>query len=238
MGKRPSQTKTKKCRLCGSTIDKSATLCHECNSYQSNWKNEIKYWAGFSGILTIIVSGLVFSATQLDIIFRNIFGSIAVSEMDIYGSTILWNTTSSDFFVKTIRIETEYPNYDLQWQIYKRILPNDFIELDLGEMIKSQWHDDFYSKIFDPTNIGEYVSDIPEIELTNLRLGYVEMIKKYVPGFILKDGDEYNQIIDLMGENLPKIDAVCTISYLRSNEIYNSTPPCVGFIRFQKQPLP
>ena len=66
------------CIACREPIEKGATVCKVCKSDQANWRNELKYWAGVVGVLTLIASGIAFTTNVGFQAWQRIFGHGAI----------------------------------------------------------------------------------------------------------------------------------------------------------------
>src|SRR5262245_24997156 len=113
------------CIACLKAIPLGARICTNCDSFQADWRNEVKYWAGVAGIITLIASGLVFTADLGSRLWRRIFGyEIAVTNMDPFGKTVVWNLTSSAIHLRTVAINSAMPKTDLVWEVHQSIPAN------------------------------------------------------------------------------------------------------------------
>jgi hypothetical protein len=61
----PAEDSTKPCAYCGSPIPRSAILCSVCKSYQSTWRNNFAYWAGFAGLIGLLGSAVAYIISEL-----------------------------------------------------------------------------------------------------------------------------------------------------------------------------
>jgi hypothetical protein len=125
------------CTACGTEIFQDATVCFNCKTSQQPWREELRYWGGLTGLATLILSGLAFSAAFLLAAFRFLFlPDIAVSELDTQGDSVLWNQSGRKIWVDTFRATSDKPYFDLEVQIHQAIteveVPHSFSFAELA----------------------------------------------------------------------------------------------------------
>jgi hypothetical protein len=93
----------KRCIACQSLIEVEASLCHICGSYQTGWKNSLKYWGGVAGFIAIIVSLITYLWTAFPKAFFK--DNVSILEFDNTRITVS-NEGYGKVFVSAIFIES------------------------------------------------------------------------------------------------------------------------------------
>ncbi len=55
----------KPCIACGADIPHQAILCNQCSSYQSAWKNQLRYIANVIGVFSVAAGAIIFILSAL-----------------------------------------------------------------------------------------------------------------------------------------------------------------------------
>jgi predicted nucleic acid-binding Zn ribbon protein len=219
----------KRCIACGEPIFKDASLCKECSSNQKKWRNELKYWAAVAGVLTLVASGAAFTGSLGFQLWQRLFGTeLAVSEIDPFGKTVVWNLTGDPIYLKTISVRSSAPVTDLTWDVDKTIAARTDIPVTLMQIAGEIMHGtvgDMYGKA--PGNYARLDSQ------TFARLKNNELIDKFVPTFLLPDGGTVTQLRRNYKEEFQTFPCDISISFmrLRGGSSSSITVPCTGTFR-------
>lgn len=231
------------CRYCGKQIPDAAKLCGECNSYQAPWRNELKYWSGITGLVTLIVSGLVVSYTFGAIIHNRIFRQdIWVSEFQLFGNSAFWNQSEVDVMISTVRIVTQGPTYDLLWHVDQMVETSAGLEdgvgrktlvplrFNLSKITNTEWHGTVAEQ-FDYSQVGNYSIWISDKDVDLLKGDDETTKRRYMLDIVLKEGAQNAQLRAALGKKLFEVPAECEVSYLKFGSLHLLSFPCVGLLR-------
>lgn len=220
---------TKPCIACGEPIQPNATICKECSSDQSRWRIELKYWAGVAGIITLVASGIAFTANLGSQLLRRWLGhEIAVANFDSFGKTVVWNLTGKPVYLKTIRVVSAAPKNDLVWDVYQSIRANSSIDIELAKVAERTWRPPQQGMF------GKSAAAYAELEEGDFdRLKKNEMRDQYVPAFLSSDGETYAQVNRFLGAKFRSFPCTATIDYvaLENSLASSQNVPCVGVFR-------
>ncbi|MBY3381676.1 hypothetical protein [Rhizobium laguerreae] len=236
------------CRYCAHEIANNAKLCSACSSYQAPWRNELKYWSGITGLVTLIVSGLVVSYTFGAIIYNRIFREdIWVSEFQLFGNSAFWNQSEADIMISTVRITTTGPTYDLLWHVDQMVETSAGIEdgigrktlvplrLNLSKTTNTEWHGTVADQ-FNYNRLGNYTVGVSDTDIRLLK-GDDEGAKgRFTLDFVLMEGAQHSQLQGALGSKLFQVPADCEVSYLKFGSRYFMRFPCVGLLRHRNVP--
>lgn len=219
------------CIACKEPILKGATLCKLCKSDQSNWRNELKFWAGVAGIFTLVASGLVFTANLGFQLWQRAFGhEIAVTNVDPFGKTIAWNLSANPIYLKTVSIRSMAPKNDLVWEVHKTIAANSSIEFQLMDVAKASWYG-LPGELF-----GVAPAEYAKVDQTTFAQLKQQMLTgKYVPTFLMPDSESFTQLKRVMGDQFRTFDCNISIEFVRLWDGSSSSisVPCNGAFRFR-----
>lgn len=85
------------CVACKREIQKNATICSECKSYQAKWKNNLQYFAGTASLLAVAAA----AATWFFGALNHTFGpdDVRLIAANSQGSAVVANFGSRDVFI-------------------------------------------------------------------------------------------------------------------------------------------
>jgi hypothetical protein len=227
--------KINKCIACQSELPVEAKLCSECGSHQRRWRNELKYWASVTGLAAVIVSAIAFTFRFGQEAYFLLFKpEIAISEIDTFGESAIWNLSKSDIWLTTLRIRSSQPTSDLQWGIYKAVKPKESHEFNTTQISKDQWHGDV-EQMYSGEKTGNYALDITDNTIKELKNNDMHR-DKFVVGFHYTKGPEYLQLKHLYGNRLSTVKCDMEINYVRSidGKLKSHNIPCEGIVRHLK----
>ncbi len=220
------------CIACRSPILEGATLCKECKSDQSRWRNELKYWAGVAGILTLVASGVAFTASLGFQLWQRLFGhEVAVTNIDPFGQTIIWNLTGDPIDIKTISIVSTAPKNNLVWEVHKTIAANARDEISLLELAAKSWYD-LPGEMFGKAPAAYAKVDAAGFEQLKQNMS----TDKYVPTFLMPDSASYAQLKKELGAQFQSFDCTISVDFKRLLDSSSSSfvLPCKGVFRYRK----
>jgi hypothetical protein len=237
------------CRSCGEKIVQGVLLCHFCSSYQTDWRNQLRYWSGITSLFTLISSGLAVTIAFAGIIYERLSETeIAVTELVLFGDTAIWNKSSTDMLITGFSVAVENPKLDLQWDINASIEPKKVdasrsigpislsggqitpLRVRIGQLTKDQWHRDV-ADWFDEQKVGPYAINMPAADLDTYKQSDQKAMDSYVPDFMSTDGLQYRQLKRYFGKQISEISATCSIDYVLFGQQSTFDVPCVGVMR-------
>ena|SRR5215469_5992220 len=101
------------CKYCGSEIALGASLCPECKSYQSRWRNALTYIGGLAGVLALVISALTFTYSKIDemLAARRWKDNVSVIYMtypgrnsEHNGEMLITNSGDGDVFISSLQV--------------------------------------------------------------------------------------------------------------------------------------
>jgi hypothetical protein len=221
----------KKCIACRQLILVDATLCVHCKSDQSPWRNELRYFAGVAGIFTLIASGLAFTTSLGFQIWQRIFGhELAITNVDPFGRTVVWNLTGNPIYLRTINITSEYPKNDLVWEVHQTIPANKEVDVELTKVVQGSWYG----------LPGELFGRAP-LEYAQLDQSTFEAVKqnqltdKYVPTFLMPNSESYTQLTRVMRNRFQTFECKTNVVFIRLSDGSTGSVnvPCKGAFRLR-----
>ena len=224
---------TQPCVACREQIVKGASVCKTCKSDQAKWRNELKYWAGVAGILTLVASGLAFTASLGFQLWQRLFGhELSVTNVDPFGQTVVWNLTGSPIEIKTISIVSARPKNNLVWEVHKTLAANAKDEMNLLEVAGKSWYDlpgEMWGK---PP--GAYAKVEPA-EFDQLKQNV--STDKYVSTFLMPESASYAQLKKELGKEFQSFDCSISVGFTRLLDGSSSSfaLPCKGVFRYRKK---
>ena len=223
---------TKPCSSCGVAIAATAKVCHNCKSSQQPWREELKYWGGLTGLATLIVSGIAFSATFILAAFRLLFlPDIAVTEIDGQGDSVIWNQSGRKIWVETFNAKSDKPFFDLKLQVHQAITevetPHSF---SFSQLAGCQWQGQ-NGDLFDGRGVGDYVVNLPSDQF-EARINQPQIDPRYLPVILFKEGSEYKQLAAAK-IGISEVPFTCSFSYTRLDTGSKHERPvaCVGVLK-------
>jgi hypothetical protein len=110
------ENSTKPCIYCGSSIPLSAKLCSVCKSYQSKLRNNLVYFAGIAGLISLLGSAFVYIVSELPNL-RKVIAWHDQVKIGSFGATDTRNfsiaaTNIGDGAVILVSIEVYFENGD------------------------------------------------------------------------------------------------------------------------------
>jgi hypothetical protein len=226
------------CIACKQPIEVGATLCPKCASYQRRWRNEIKYWSGIAGLVTLIATGLAFAGNNALLLYDRLFPpDLVVSEFNSFGKVALWNGSKQNAWLTHLQVHSEKPFFEVEWPLYTMIKANSPFVRD---MVKESAESILGSnkEIFG-VQPGDYAVEPDETTIKNFERSDTDIAKRFVPAFLSKNGTDFRQIEENYAK---KYSFGCTASleyvYTSSISVFTSRNlskvlafPCVGMIR-------
>jgi hypothetical protein len=213
-------------------IAATAKVCHNCKSSQQPWREELRYWGGLTGLATLIISGIAFSATFVLAAFRLFFlPDIAVTEIDSQGDSVIWNQSGRKIWVETFNARSAKPFFDLELQIHQAITevetPHSF---SFSQLAGCQWQGQ-NGDLFDGRGVGDYVVNLPKDQF-EARINQPQIDPHYLPVILFKEGSEYRQLADAK-IGISEVPFTCSFSYTRldTGSKQEQTVPCVGVLK-------
>jgi hypothetical protein len=220
------------CSFCGELIAAGAVLCPKCNSYQRPWRNELKYWSGVVGLVTLVVSGLTFSLDAGRAIYQDMFSSdLAVSDFSSTDIARIWNISRTDVWITHVHIKSRKPVYDFQVTTSHVIKPNDVLEFNFLKLAREQWSG-FVGDLI-KGNIADYGTDLSADEISDLEEDIVDTKENFVTDFLLRNGPEHRHLLSIHGRDLFTYACKLRIYYRISQSDTQQvlSVPCVGTVR-------
>jgi hypothetical protein len=222
---------TKACIACRQPILKDATLCTFCKSEQSQWRNELRYWAGVAGIFTLIASGLAFTTNFGFQIWQRMFGhELAITNMDPFGKTVVLNLTAKPIYIRTVNISSRYPKDDLVWEVHQIIPANKELNIDLMAIAEKNWYG-FPAQIF-----GQPPAEYAQLDQSTFEdVEHNRLTDRYVPTFLMPASESYTQLKRVLRDRLRTFECSASVTFERLSDGSDSliNVPCQGAFRFR-----
>lgn len=220
------------CTSCGSEIYAEANVCHICKASQQPFREELRYWGGLTGLATLILSGLAFSAAFVLAAFRFLFlPDIAVSELDTQGDSVIWNQSGRKIWVDTFKATSVKPYFDLEVQVHKAIteveVPYSF---SFAKLAGCQWQGT-NADLFDTRGVGNYTAKLSDADF-DAKIKKDPMDNHYMPVILFKQGAEYKQLIATKTA-ISEMPFTCSFHYTRLDLGTSGTQSvdCVGVLK-------
>lgn len=102
------------CIVCKERISKGAKVCPRCSHYQVEWRNRLKYIAGNIGLITVIVSALVFIFSNTPKVWSIFFPNKSIEILDFSldpGNTSISVYNTSDSTIQIAEVMFQIPEY-------------------------------------------------------------------------------------------------------------------------------
>lgn len=221
----------RRCEVCAKEIPAGASICSECGYFQKPWRNELKYWSGITGLVTVIATAIVFTWTASLELYAKLFKpDMAISEIDTHGRSAVWNLTRSDLWITTLRFRSERPRYDLQWSVYKVVEANKQLQFEILGLTKVNWHGDV-SWMYSAAASDNFAPDLADDEWQAILRN--ELSDKYVVNFMYSNGAQFLQLNQYFGNRLRNVSCTGELNYLTSADGSSKMQsfPCVGIVR-------
>jgi hypothetical protein len=74
------------CIACGSDLNEGVSICTTCGSYQSSWRNELRYWAAVAGVFSIVAATIGFSISAWPDIRKSLFWRDSLEVLQFHNS--------------------------------------------------------------------------------------------------------------------------------------------------------
>lgn len=223
------------CRYCGENMANGASLCKTCNSYQRPWRNDLRYWSGIAGLITLIVSGLTFSLELSTNLYDRLFGAdLAVSDFKTSNVARLWNTATVDIWVTGVRFDSSGPTYSVSEPTSLMIENSKVGEIDLHSLFLKA----FKGKLRDQlARAGDYATDLTIGERSRISEDLLPEKDLVAPDFILRDGPEHRHLKEIHKADLFGFPCTFVITYRRADDSADRAfdVPCFGTLRRLKQ---
>lgn len=123
--------RTNNCIACGSIITVSASLCPNCYSFQSPWKNDLKYGASVVAVFVVIASVLGWLISLAPDIRRAIIWKDDLKVLSLYSDQEITLGNYGDGTIFVSRLVYGYKE-NLSWISHTRIINKS---IKPGEMI-------------------------------------------------------------------------------------------------------
>jgi hypothetical protein len=184
-----------------------------------------------AGIITIITTGLTFSANlALQMLQRVVGHEVSVANLDPFGRTVVWNVTQSPVSIHLVKITSAAPRNDLEWDVFQTVEPNKELTLQLQQIAESSWHG-LLGEMFGQKP-GAYVK-LDEITFEEVKKSW--HTDKYVPTFLMADSEEFARAKRFLKTELQTFDCNATVTFRRLADGSSSSVdvPCKGTFRFR-----
>ena len=219
-----------KCIECFEDIPNGAKLCSKCGSYQSKWKNRVKYFATVIGIVVATFTALAYLISVLPEVKKILFWKDSIEIMELSFAHKKLNFTainSGDGKVQLsyFLLESQKPDFNITQGIDEAI-PS-------GEMIK---HRDLYHP--KRNEVFGFIGDVTEEEWSILQNKSSDDFfgECFRQAFYTKNHPRYLQIKSSMGNSLKTWKAKGTMFYysLRSAELKSTGIDLIGALAISK----
>ena len=221
------------CVACREPILRGAAVCKICKSDQAKWRNELKYWAGVAGILTLVASGIAFTTSLGFQLWQRVFGhEVTITNIDPFGQTVVWNLTGNPIEIKTISIVSVTPRNNLVWEVHKTIQANTKDEISLLEVAGKSWYD-LPGEMFGKAPAGYAKVELADFEQLKQNM----LTDKYVPTFLMPESASYAQLKKELGAGFQSFYCTISVGFTRLLDGSSSSfeLPCKGVFRYRKQ---
>jgi hypothetical protein len=227
---------TKKCLSCKDDLHIDAKLCANCKSFQSSWKNELKYWASITSLIVFVFTSIAVTTRFVNDLYNQWFQpDLAISSINTSGPLALWNLTKTDIWLTTLKIQSAKPDISLMWEVYKTVKKKEPIDVDMRELTLARF-DGVVEEIYTEEVTGLYKFTMePEI-LEKFNNNDEEVQKQFAINFMKLNSAEYYDVENLAEGNLDTVTCKMELSYIKSDIGVEKTIsiPCVGLYRYRK----
>jgi len=126
------------CKVCRELINDGAKICSHCGQYQSSWRNELKYGASIAGFVGLAISGLSFTAAQIQSLVADWFShpSVEVLSYTTPNDAYISNSGKGIVYVADIFLKNRFESTVIS--VGKVISPGDVISISLDHR-KPPW---------------------------------------------------------------------------------------------------
>lgn len=217
---------------------RGATLCTTCESDQSIWRNELKYWSGIVGLITLVVSGATFSLNFGREAWQKIFGqTLAIADFSSTDILRVWNISNTDVWIKQIKIKSDGPSYQFGITTSLVIKPKEVGDLNYRDAAISQWEGTVAGLL--RSGFSDYATDMTPEERDHMRNDLLPAKNMFVPDFLYRDGPEYAEIKGIHGGALFTFPCTIEIEHTNAGDASSEVTdiPCVGTLRRLKTGL-
>lgn len=127
-----SDPNTAKCPACASTLDLDAMLCPVCKTYRARWRNWLPHAGAMIALVTFVLSGATFVATNAAKFLREASASprVVLVDLNTTRDMVLLNSGDQEALVTAIDFECPDIGYFTQVPINKLIAPGQLLTLD------------------------------------------------------------------------------------------------------------
>jgi hypothetical protein len=227
---------TSRCVACGSDLAAGAYVCSNCKEYQARWRSELKFWAGIAGLIVLVSSGLAFSFGAMKFAVNYFWPpALIVSEVNSFGTLALVNMSDQNVWLKELRIRSDRPGHDLQWNIGHILKPRELYSGDMIKMSASQFRG--LSRQLFGSSQGLYARNLADDTIQALRAH--KLREKYVPVFLHRDGPEYRQVKEVLRSQVTAFDCRAELTYvfMESQAPRDAAIPCIGVIKERSEAI-
>ncbi len=235
MEKVPNKKSRKRtCLACGNELKPNAYICPQCKEYQLWWRNEFKYWAGITGLIVLIGSGLGYSLgagkSARDYLFPP---DLKVPEFDTFGKLSFVNTSNQNVWIKQFEVRTADGRHDLRWDIMHVLGSNTLHSVSLIDLSKLQFRSLAREKY--GADQGGYAQQLPATRVQQILQGW--HYKEYVISFLHGEGSEYRQVTRYLEDKAAKVECKADVTYvfMESQKERVRLVPCIGVIKLRTQ---
>jgi len=220
----------KKCIGCGNAIPTQARVCNYCSSFQSAWKNNLRYLANVMGLFSVIVSAVAFIISTIPTVRQVVAWHDEVKVLTFASNkpVTIVNTGDGDVFITHINIRGSRPsgrNYSdterISGYVEAGSLITDNREIPLEE----------YS-IATSTDPEDIEGLLNMAELFSSRDACVRMV------FAVPDDPGYATFKSYLGEKMITFDVEATIRFfsIKKQTYIVQEIPMSGYLVIQKDP--
>lgn len=203
-------------------------------------RTELKYWSGIVGLIVFIFSALALVTEFGGRQFRQWFGDhLAISDMSSTDKLRVWNVTDGDIWLKRIDIvgnnDGEEYGYNFGVILSSVIKPKAAADIDIPTLMKEQWRGTWQEIV--SQEVGDFVSPLSDAETKLFKSHDLDVIKRYPPDFLYKDGPEFAQQEAIFGDKIFTFGCSMKITYASTFNTGNQhfEIPCVGMLRHVKK---
>jgi hypothetical protein len=232
--------KKKSCIACGAQISSESYICSTCKEYQRRWRNELRYWAAFAGLVTLICTGVVvipgFLKSAWDYLQPP---DLVVLDFDAFEYLTMVNPSNQPVLAKYFYIRSlnagQADQWTVRWDINESIDAGKSLAVHLAKLAEKQFKGPPSDNIFGRQQ-GAYAQNLTE-DVRREFLSY-RRNKEFVPAFLKDGGTEHQHVKEDIGTHISTFSCAAEMSYMflqRQTERKNSIA-CIGIIKHRVQP--
>ena len=223
-----SQRKT--CIACGFLIPAAAVLCSECSSYQSSWRNSIRYFASVGGIFIVVITlvtylASIFPTARKAIMWRD---KVSVVSFDSEKRIVFSNRGDGPVFLSHMDIVTTRDGdefFRFLISINKQLENGEFLSFDYKNQHK-EIQNSFFVESEDNNDLSIYLYHAVDRSNKCVKLvffivddpHYIQVSQFLDHLLVYEEVDVSLTYYTVLGEKVEKIPVVATFVHSRSQE--------------------